>query len=128
QRGRRPPWPRERGVHHRPLRPLASEAAARGDTDDGRRAVQDGVTSKTNNPYPGPPRGGPFLFPTTSISRIRLARFEPTKERQSALRPLTPSPSYSASRPLFIEHSDQPLFRFTKQASAFLCEFRGQSY
>jgi len=44
------------------------------------------------------------------------------------LRPLTPSPSYSASRPLFIEHSDQPLFRFTKQASAFLCEFRGQSY
>ena len=44
------------------------------------------------------------------------------------MRPLSPSPSYSASRPLFIEHADKPLYRFTKQASAFLCEFRGQSY
>jgi len=44
------------------------------------------------------------------------------------LPPLTPSRCYEASRPLFVEHSDQPQFRFTKRGSAFLCHFRDRSY
>ena len=44
------------------------------------------------------------------------------------LQPLVPSLCYEASRPLFVEHADEPQFRFTKRGSAFLCEFRDQSY
>lgn len=44
------------------------------------------------------------------------------------MRPLTPSPAYTASRPLFVEHADQPVYRYTKRGSAFLCFFDGQSY
>jgi len=44
------------------------------------------------------------------------------------LQPLAPSSSYQASRPLFVEHREEPQFRFTKRGSAFLCEFRGRSY
>jgi hypothetical protein len=42
--------------------------------------------------------------------------------------PLTPSPCYKASRPLFVEHADEALYRFTKVGSALLCCFRDQSY
>jgi len=44
------------------------------------------------------------------------------------LQPLVPSRCYEASRPLFVEHADEPQFRFTKRGSAFLCEFRDRSY
>ncbi len=41
---------------------------------------------------------------------------------------LKPSLSYSASRPLFVEHPDEPQFHWSKRGSAFLCAFRGSSY
>jgi hypothetical protein len=44
------------------------------------------------------------------------------------VRPLTPSPAYTASRPLFVEHPDEPVYRFTKRGSAFLSRFRDHSY
>ena len=44
------------------------------------------------------------------------------------MQPLIPSRYYQASRPLFVEHAHERQFRFTKRGSAFLCEFRHQSY
>jgi len=41
---------------------------------------------------------------------------------------LKPSLAYSASRPLFVEHPDEPQFHWSKRGSAFLCAFRGSSY